>query len=103
MATDTVYVNVEEVSEVTDLRKVHLHVFPNPASDVVEVSFDLPSGNGLSLHVYDIDGKAVGSKSIPDGLSSAHLNVNALEHGVYVICIWDETQSIVATGKVIVQ
>ncbi len=60
-------------------------VFPNPASDMVTVSFDLNNAASAIINIVDMTGKVVASQVASNGTSSVSINTAALSAGVYSI------------------
>ncbi len=61
-------------------------VFPNPTSDNVQVSYELPTSSSVLVNMYDINGKLVKSTSMgiqASGKQSFVLNVSDLAAGHY--------------------
>ena len=64
-----------------------IRVFPNPASEKVTLSFDVPSGNEtVSLTIYDTRGNVkqeVLNRVTAKGLHSVHIDVGGYTPGIY--------------------
>jgi len=60
-------------------------VFPTPAHDVVTISLPAPVSQRMSIRIYDVTGTHVTSSSIPQGASSATINISPLPPGLYAI------------------
>jgi hypothetical protein len=65
--------------------KNNIKTFPNPASDVVNVEFDLQNEGDFDLSLFDVNGKNVyqSSKNGKKGLNQATITVNNLNNGLY--------------------
>jgi len=64
-----------------------LSVFPNPTSTNLNVSFNLPKADEMSIALYDLQGKVVLEKKLGTkamGKYQEVLNISALPNGVYV-------------------
>lgn len=62
-------------------------VYPNPASDRVEVSFNaanLQSGNQM-VYIYDISGRCMMERVVPASSSSVSISLGQLRNGVYIV------------------
>ncbi len=69
---------------------LELAVFPNPASDNLQVNYNLTSGTNVTINVYDVTGKLI--SSVPNGYQAqgryfAHINVGDLAKGFYTVNI----------------
>jgi hypothetical protein len=65
----------------------NLSVFPNPTSTNLNVSFNLPKADEMSIALYDLQGKVVLEKKLGTkamGKYQELLNISALPNGVYV-------------------
>jgi hypothetical protein len=65
-----------------------LGVAPNPFSGSATITFCLPRAGPVSLRLYGISGRLVGTLAEglqPAGLSTLYLERSALGHGVYII------------------
>ena len=60
-------------------------VFPNPASDVLQIKLGQVVGNRTQLILQNDLGQIVRSKQIPEGQVKAELDVAALPQGIYFI------------------
>jgi N-acetylneuraminic acid mutarotase len=87
----------QEVSGSND----HFIVYPNPASNLVQIS----TGNELSgeqfMQIWDVSGRCVGSAILNQG--SGQYNVSLLANGTYHYKISDKNETqVYQTGKIIV-
>ena len=65
----------------------NLSVFPNPTSTNLNVSFNLPKADEMSIALYDFQGKIVLEKQLGTkamGKYQELFNISALPNGVYV-------------------
>ena len=64
-------------------------IFPNPASDQINVSFKSKKGGNVSISIFDLNGKEVLRQSIQTqiGDNQMDFNINALSPGIYFIHI----------------
>ena len=63
-------------------------VYPNPASDVLNIALTLPQTGNVTLELYDLTGRVVASKDIQvisAGELSEQLDVGGLANGVYTL------------------
>lgn len=81
---ETCLVGVEEVNVVESLK-----VFPNPAQDVLNVSFNSPTSQNVVVNVINNIGQVVMNQNLGSvvGQRTIQLNVNQLATGVYAIQI----------------
>tara|TARA_B100001094_G_C18155089_1_gene785953 strand:+ start:582 stop:1094 length:513 start_codon:yes stop_codon:yes gene_type:complete len=64
-----------------------LAIFPNPTSTNLNVSFNLPQADDISITLYDLQGKVVLEKNLGTTAVGKHqqvLDISALTNGIYV-------------------
>lgn len=89
-------------NEITEIRNMSL--FPNPVSDVVNISFSNAISTVLTMNIVDLTGRLLQEElvTVQDGEVSLELNVDDLPAGVYILTLKDE-YSIVCAEKFIKQ
>jgi hypothetical protein len=83
---------IKETASQKDLR-----VYPNPASDLVYIMLD--ANNGVTIDVYDVQGKLVKQTEATGAI--AQLNTSDLEKGIYTYKV-SSVKGFVSTGKFII-
>ena len=98
-------VSVEELdAESTASSNSSLKLFPNPATDLVNIEIDIEKGENLNLEIYSIAGKLVKSQSlgfVSNGNQILPIYVGDLEKGNYIMNINGEAFS--NAGKLLIQ
>ncbi|MEN9700510.1 MAG: hypothetical protein RLZZ301_1708 [Bacteroidota bacterium] len=80
----------------------NLTVAPNPASDIVNFSFEANDAATATVTLFDLAGKVVATKTVATtALTSIELNTSALQAGSYIYNVVAGEK--VATGKLIKQ
>ena len=67
-----------------------LEIYPNPATDFVNIVFNQKEGGALQLNLYSLSGKLVQTESLNEtkaGVNQQSLNVSNLPTGMYVLSI----------------
>ena len=80
----------EIVNSVTELSLIsHLELFPNPADDELNVSFDLPNADDLNVTIIDLSGKKIQKHLIKgkEGKNLVMMNTQELAAGMYQLVI----------------
>lgn len=72
---------------------MELGLFPNPASDNVIVSLDVPTTIGATLFVSDATGRMVVTERMPVGTRRWDLDTQALATGCYSVTVLDKNGS----------
>lgn len=90
-ACNTVTVSLSEVSKAIASMKV----YPNPASDLLTISFDYPKAK--QVKIVDITGRLVATQEISG--TETDVNVSGLTNGVYVYQIVDNDGGTIHSGK----
>lgn len=88
--------NTEAVSGVT--------VFPNPATDKVNIDFNLKNASDVAVEVTDITGKVVETLSLTNasvGANTAELNVSNYATGIYSVVVKSNDGSV--TKKLVIR
>lgn len=95
------YVNEEEEISIKEVETSSVNVFPNPATDVVNVTFGEIKGN-VVMALFSNDGKVVANKNanVVSGQNVA-FDVNGVASGVYTLRVSAENG--VYTKKVIIK
>lgn len=83
------------------LAKAEMKAFPNPATDVVSISFPA-TNNNATIEVVNIIGKMVYEAPLSEGTSSTRLNVKELPNGQYFVSV-KEAGKRVATTRLIIK
>ena len=85
-----------------DLSGWSLEAGPNPAHDLLKVSYELPEAGDAWIRVYDISGREVIDHPLPgSGPNSALINVEHLAPGAYHLSL--EAKGLRKTTKVVIQ
>lgn len=74
-----------------DLDVFNLKIYPNPAENILNISFENPNLNTIKLKLYDINGRLV--KSITTNSSTAIIEREMLPSGVYKLTVSDKSDS----------
>jgi hypothetical protein len=81
-----------------------LNLFPNPATDNVQVNFELAAETTVTINVYDVTGKLVNTISKGNqaqGRHFANINTSELAKGFYTVSV--QTATGLSTAKLIVK
>jgi len=67
-----------------------LNLYPNPTSEVVNITHKFAENSDVVISVYDTKGTLVQQKNVSayKGIQSFELNFNKLEQGVYIISLY---------------
>jgi hypothetical protein len=71
-----------------------LFVQPNPSENFIDIIFDIPNSQNMSLHIYDMLGKHVYKSELVTnpGFNKSRHNISELSKGIYFInLVGDET------------
>lgn len=77
--------------------------YPNPFSDAVNVSFELPSAGPVSLELLNTQGQVMAQQSLGSLAQGAHiapLDINHLENGLYVMKLIHNNKMVTRTVSV---
>ncbi len=65
-----------------------LHVYPNPTTTELGISFDLTENSDVSLRLYDVTGRLITTQNLDNqasGNNFARMNVSDLTNGIYFL------------------
>jgi hypothetical protein len=64
---------------------VNLKIFPNPASDIVNIQFETPVETEIIVYLLDSQGKLVKKDIIESSMTQKQINMQDLAGGIYYI------------------
>ncbi|HFA50885.1 MAG TPA: T9SS type A sorting domain-containing protein [Bacteroidetes bacterium] len=76
-------------------------LFPNPASSLLNVNFQLPLTSGASVFVTDVRGQLVATQSVAQASQKTQLDLSSYANGIYFISVRSADE--VLTKKFVVQ
>jgi len=92
---------------VLNSHKYELHLFPNPANDIVTLTLTNPDGNTditerYYIRILDIYGKVLYTEDVTStiNLDSVELNVSSLNSGVYLVVLYNRNE-VITTQKLV--
>lgn len=83
---------------------INLNLFPNPATDKVQVNYELKAETAVTISLFDVTGKLVSVETKaaqPQGRQFAFINVADLAKGFYTVSV--KTNNGTSTAKLIVK
>jgi len=85
------YSTIVGINETNELKNVQ--VYPNPATNLVNVDFLQDHSSSVSIELFNLEGMTLLSEKIPDVNVSLHktINVSSFPRGVYCLRICGET------------
>jgi hypothetical protein len=75
-----------------------LHVYPNPAQQMIYVNLGNRSENTGTIELFDIHGKVVFEEIIPPAYQVIQLDIDQLHNGLYLLR-WSETGQVKGVSK----
>lgn len=91
-AANTLYRFAINPLAVKDQEKVEFSMFPNPAEELLNITF--PEAINKPYSIYDLAGREV-LKGLIDNISEAQINVGTLQEGTYILRIAGSTQKFI--------
>lgn len=82
-ATGTI--NVENCTSISEFSSNQMVVYPNPASDVITISFGKVEASQVEISMFDLSGRLVSNEVLNLNGSSVEVSVNQLPAGVYTL------------------
>jgi|GEM_PF-361159 len=71
---------------------IGVSVFPNPATDNVQINFSLTGGRSVSIELFDLTGRQVSTVNVSTAASGIHtstMDVSELPSGMYLMRVMD--------------
>ena len=66
----------------------NVRMYPNPATDVVNLDFDLEEENVIDIRIHDLNGRIVQSDNVHlSGKSQHQLDVSSMKDGIYFVLV----------------
>lgn len=97
------YNSVTGISENRSVEKNNLYIYPNPASDNLNIRFQLSKASDVTITLFDLSGRAV-LKNVQNKLNAGQqelkMNIKNLPGGYYIAEIKTNEETI--SGKVII-
>ena len=90
----TVYTNSNAGISVFEKEKLNVHVYPNPASDLVAVQVNNVSNDNLVVELFDLQGKMVQQTMIYQGSTIAYFDTRTVYAGDYIVKISKGTDAL---------
>ena len=79
-----------------------LKVYPNPASDELNLEFGVPKGSETQVVITDFDGKQIFNKTYKEpGYQKESINLDGKKEGVYIVTLKDDNRNF--TKKIIIE
>jgi len=80
-----------------------LQLFPNPASDMINLRFDSPLQKDFTLHLYDLQGRRLQTATLSEGSDSYQIPLQDLPAATYIVQIFDENNAVRVQRKLVVR
>lgn len=105
LSIDEIFLEGTGTVGITDYENTfNLSVYPNPATDVLNINYNMPSDAQLMLNIFAMDGSLIRSEdkgTAQSGNGSVQTNISDLAAGVYFVQL--QTGNGVATKRIVVE
>jgi hypothetical protein len=78
-------ITVENCTSISEYSSNEMVVYPNPASDVITISFGKVDASQVEITLFDLSGRLVSNEVLNLNGSSVEVSVNQLPAGVYTL------------------
>lgn len=98
------YANVSAISVEENKMENNINVYPNPATDIVNIDINAISNNNVTIQVINTLGQVVLSNvdiNLTAGANAVQLNVSQLEAGIHIVSITSGNQVITKTISIV--
>jgi hypothetical protein len=86
----------------TNIYKIQFNFFPNPVSEILNITFSKNLNQNLWIDIFDLFGHKVISNHIFQGTNNVKINVSNIPSGMYLLKLRDKT-GIIGLEKVIIE
>ncbi len=96
--------NTTGINEVSTANQLHTNFYPNPTSDILNISFEIKSSSLVIAKLYDINGRLISSTNDIlklSGKNQLELDLKNVESGIYFCSLTIDGQKIVRKISVI--
>jgi lysophospholipase L1-like esterase len=83
----TFTITVSGETGLSDLEKAGIHVYPNPASCILQIEFEKPN-KIIQIDVHDLTGNLIRKIQIPENQTVYSLDLQSIEPGIYLLHIY---------------
>ena len=92
-ATASQSVNVSLCTGILELNSESISIYPNPASNMINVKMNTTLINNATLELYDATGKLIAQQKVVNEYSA--LNISGLANGIYTVRIIIDNEQII--------
>ncbi len=92
-ATASQSVNVNLCTGIVELNSESISIYPNPASNMINVKMNTTLINNATLELYDATGKLIAQQKVVNEYSA--LNISGLANGIYTVRIIIDNEQII--------
>jgi len=100
---DSAYTGIHDISIVSDKFRLE-KIFPNPASDLLNLKFNLNGSTGIQISIFDMQGndvKRTNTGKLLGGIHNETINISDLAPGKYVMLMESNFGNISRTFSII--
>ena len=90
------------ITGISDIENVnHIQVYPNPANDILNVTFESGGYTNNEIRIYSLEGKLLLSQKLLSNQTS--VDISELKTGVYIVKVTNNNSGILSHLKLIVE
>lgn len=91
--------NITEIEELNS-ENIKVTIFPNPATDLINLKLEAEYSENLSFEIFDITGNEILKNNLEKGITQKEIDFSSKPAGVYILKIHNETGTFNKTVKI---
>ncbi len=80
-------ISVDACASLDEITEFSISIYPNPANDIIHVSYQIAGSDLSTISLLNLDGKVVARNDVQGQIVNANLNVSSFAAGIYFVQI----------------
>jgi len=91
--------NITEIEEL-NTENINVTIFPNPATDLINLKLVAEYSENLSFEIFDITGREILKNNLEKGITQKEIDFSSKPAGIYILKIHNEVGTFNKTVKI---